>query len=368
MKILWIPHTGWHIPQRAHPFCRTLAQRHEVHVTDWVADFRRIQDYASLRYLRNFTYRKTREGGITIHGIPRVSPSLFLPAVRHLNTALFASHVQRIIEQQRIDVVVGTIIVPPPQAARVIYDLFDDNVAFWRNYGRDQRYGDEMAQVEAAYFQRADTVVAASSVLAERAQPFTQGTIQLIPNGVPLKQFFSVDREHARAHYGFSGNVAGMVGNHEQPDELDRLLDAAQAFARQPITFLIAGRGSALPHAQQRIEREGIANVRIIGYIPADEAPALFSALDVGVCTYRKSAADDARSPMRLLMYAAAGIPTVCTPLEEVRRLAFENVICTDDLVEGIRTALTMPRRRPSRIAEFDIDTLVECYEAVLRG
>src|ERR1043166_1869319 len=55
MRILWVPHTSWHIPQRAHLFCRALAERHEVHVSDWVADFSSLRDYFSLRYLQNFT-------------------------------------------------------------------------------------------------------------------------------------------------------------------------------------------------------------------------------------------------------------------------------------------------------------------------
>src|SRR5512142_1044876 len=108
MRILWIPHTGWHIPQRAQLFCRALAQRHEVHVTEWVADFNSFSDYLSLRYLQNFTYHTYRDGNITVHRVPRFSPALFVPALRHLNTAVFSRIADRIIRYYRIDVVVGT--------------------------------------------------------------------------------------------------------------------------------------------------------------------------------------------------------------------------------------------------------------------
>lgn len=83
MKILWIPHTGWHIPQRAHLFCRPLSERHEVHVTDWQADFFSLRDYLSTRYLQNFIYRKYKDGVITVHSIPRISWALYFSALRH---------------------------------------------------------------------------------------------------------------------------------------------------------------------------------------------------------------------------------------------------------------------------------------------
>jgi hypothetical protein len=79
---------------------------------------------------------------------------------------------------------------------------------------------------------------------------------------------------------------------------------------------------------------------------------------------------DEARSPMRLLAYAAAGIPTVCTDREEVRRMEFSNVVLVQDhsaaFAEGVRFALQLPRRRPSQIDAYDIKSLASQYENVL--
>jgi hypothetical protein len=128
MKTLWIPHEAWHIPQRVHLFCRALAERHEVHVTDWVADFARLWDCCSRRYLRNFTYRRPRDGKILVHGIPRISPALYVWALRGYNTRVFSNLVDPIFQQWDIDVVVGTFAALPPQAPRLVFDLFHDNV------------------------------------------------------------------------------------------------------------------------------------------------------------------------------------------------------------------------------------------------
>ena len=76
MRILWVSHTAWDVPQRAHPFCRALADRHEVHVAEPVTGSTSMSDYLSRRYLRGLTYGAYRDGRIVVHRIPRFSPAL----------------------------------------------------------------------------------------------------------------------------------------------------------------------------------------------------------------------------------------------------------------------------------------------------
>jgi glycosyltransferase involved in cell wall biosynthesis len=373
MKILWIPHTGWHIPQRAHIFCRALAERHEVHVTDWVADFASPRDYFSLRYVRNFAYRCYRDGRIVVHGIPRISPALFSTTLRRLNTIIFARLVRDLIERHRIDVVVGTFVVPPPKAPRLIFDLFDENVVIWRSRAHTLGYADEIEQAEAAYLKDADAVVAVSSVLADKARGLgARGPVYHIPNGVDLQRFAAVNRVAARARLNTHGALVGSVGNHDNAAELDKILDAAKLLGDTKLTFLIAGRGAAVARARSRAHSEGLSNVVVQGYMAPDEAVETISALDVGMCSYARTTMDDARSPMRLLMYAAAGVPTVCTDLEEVRRMNFPNVVRVADdaqsFADGIRCALQRPHISPPDIQDYDLHRIVNHYEAVLKG
>ena len=373
MRILWIPHTGWHIPQRAHLFCRALAERHEVHVTDWVADFSSLREYFSKRYLRNFTYRCYSDGRVTIHAIPRISPALFIPALRRLNTVVFVRYVQQIISKHKIDVMVGTFVLPPTRAPRLVFDLFDENVAAWRLNKLALGYADEIEQVERRYLREADAVVVASSVLADKARANGfPAPLYVIPNGVDLRRFDGADGTRVKQSLGVRGQLVGSVANHDRPAELDKILNAAKELSNLPITFLIAGRGTAVPVAQKRAQRNGLTNIIFLGYISPEEVADTISALNVGLCPYLKSPMDDARSPMRLLMYAAAGIPTVCTDLDEVRRMQFPNVVLVDDsaqsLAEGIRRALELPRIRPPQIEEYDIRRLVAQYEVVLSG
>jgi glycosyltransferase involved in cell wall biosynthesis len=373
VRILWVSHTAWEVPQRAHLFCRALAEHHDVHVAESTAGFAGPLDYLSRGYLRNLTYRTYRDGQIKIHHIPRFSPALFAPPLRRLNNSIFARLAARIIRRERIDCVVGTFPLPPPSAPRLVFDSFDANAAYWRSANRAGGYANEIALTEYRYLQEADAVVAASSVLADKARALgAQGQVHHIPNGVDLRRFDGLDPEPVRRGLAGDGTLVGSLANYDQPQELDRILDAAKLLAGADVTFLIAGRGSALRHARRRVVQEDIANVRFMGFVPPDRAPALISAFDVGLCAYARSPMDDARTPMRLLMYAAAGLPTVCTDLEEVRRMSFDNVsLVADDaasLADGVLHASELPRARPSQVAAYDLPGLVARYEAVIRG
>jgi glycosyltransferase involved in cell wall biosynthesis len=255
----------------------------------------------------------------------------------------------------------------------LIFDLFDDNVAYWHSFGRAPGYAEEIARTESSYLQKADAVVAASSVLVDKAQALgASGPIYHIPNGVDLCQFQNMNRANIREGLGIRGKLVGSVANYNRQAELDIVIDAAKALMNSDIVFMIAGRGPAIKPAMQRAEREGLTNLIFHGYVSPSEAPSLISAFDVGLCSYTKSQMDDARSPMRLLMYSAAGLPTVCTNLEEVRRMHFPNVVLVEDdaqsLTEGVKRALQLPRALPPQIKAYDLRSLVQDYEAVLLG
>jgi glycosyltransferase involved in cell wall biosynthesis len=349
-----------------------LSEKHEVHVTDWVADFYSLRDYFSRRYLQNYSYRLFQDGKITVHGIPRISPALFISPLRRLNSAIFSQTVARIIKQYHIDVVVGTFVIRPPRAPRLIFDLFDDNPAYWRIYGRYKQYADEIEQTELAYFRTADAVVAASSTLSERAKKNTTRPVYLIPNGVDTDRFRNADGSAFRARWGAPGCVVGLLGNHDRPTELRAMLDAARRLTDENISFIVAGRGSAIPDSKRYASKNGIPGIQFIGKVPLQSAAEVVAAFDLGLCLYSKTPADDARSPMRLLMYAAAGLPIVCTDLEEVRRMQFPNVVLVADdplsIAEGIRRARRMPRSIPAQIAAYDLHRLTAQFEQVLKG
>ncbi len=374
MKILWIPHAGWHIPQRAHLFCRALAERHEVHVTDWATDFSTPGDYLSPRYLRNFTYRRYMDGKIAVHGIPRISPALYVPALRHLNTRIFSHYVQAIIDRQGIDAVVGTFVVPPPRARRLIFDLFDDNIAYWRDYRHNPTYAKEIELCENNYLKKADYVVSVSSVLADISAKKLNGNyakVRHIPNGVDLGGYQRANGEPLRSQLSIEGHkVIGFIASFGEFSGLLRLIEAFRKLDDPKTMLLIVGDGQQSIPARCLAEKYRLKNILFTGRIPNKDIPAYYKLLDIGIIPFDKNPFTDSACPIKLLEYLATGIPVVSTDLEEVRRMNFPNVILVEEdaaaMAEGIKAAFQLPRGRPPQIESYDIHRLVDQFECVL--
>jgi glycosyltransferase involved in cell wall biosynthesis len=366
MNILWIPHVTWSSPQRARLFCEKLSDRHRVHVTD-IYGFRCLSDYLSKKYLKNYFYWKYMDHEITVHHIPRISPVLPFRGLRRVNSDIFSRYVDRIIRAERIDVVVGTFVCKPPRAKRLVFDLFDDNPAYWREYGRIKNYADEIETIEREYLDKADEIVAASSVLAEKVQ---QKKVHLIPNGVDLEKFKNADGEKVRDALDLRGVVVGFVSAFGEFSGLMRLVKSSELI-REDLTFLIVGSGPLLNGAKNYVKRKNIENFVFTGHVDFNAVHDYFKAIDIGVLPFDKIRFTDSACPIKLLEYTAAGKPVVSTNLEEVKRMNFSNVVLVKDdavaLAEGIKRALNSKLKIPKKIKEYDIKRLANKYEAVLK-
>ena len=377
MRILWIPHTGWHIPQRAHLFCRALSERHEVHVTDWVADFSSVKDIFSKRYLKNYTYRYRRDGNIHVHGIPRVSPALFSKKLRLINQKIFSRYVQQIIDRYEIDVVVGTFVVPPPQAPTLVLDVFDDNPAYWREFRSNPAMADEIAEMELAWATASDRIVVISSVLQEKLTKQLgkdiQQKIEIIPNGVDLQRFVVADRRRVRDQLNIGDKkVVGFISGLGEFSGLMRYMESVRHLDRPDVIHLVVGDGALLPTARQFVSVHGLTNVRFTGWVKAEEVVDYFAALDVGVIPFDLANFTHSSFPIKLLEYLACNIPVVSTPLEEVKRLDLTGVLLAGpdsaSFATGIEQALNMQTPISQDLTRYDVSYLVGQYEAILEG
>jgi glycosyltransferase involved in cell wall biosynthesis len=374
MKILWIPHTSWHIPQRAHLFCRPLSERHEVHVTDWQADFYSLKDYVSSRYIRNFTYRQYNDGKITVHGIPRISPALYTSSMRRLNSAIYSFYVKRIIDLAQINVVVSTSVVPPPKAPHLIFDLFDDNPAYWINHRNNYQFGNEIKEIEGLYISSADVIVTVSSVLADKVITILRGKrtpIEIIPNGVNVSAFDIADGDEIRRKFSLENKkVIGFISSFGEFSGLIRLVKAFELLNLPDLALLVVGDGPLAIPAQKIVQTNNIHDVFFTGKVPFSDIRSYYKAMDIGVLPFDITPFTSAACPIKLFEYLAAGLPIISTDLEEVRRMNFPNVVLVKDdpnsLADGIKFAMHLPHIRPPNLSDYDLPKLVDHWEQLL--
>ncbi len=172
--------------------------------------------------------------------------------------------------------------------------------------------------------------------------------IRLLPDWVDLSVYdkSKVDRAAARHKWGLEGKfVASFLGNFGLLMGLDVLMDTARVMQEQghdDVLFLFVGKGAALPMMQERIERDGLRNVRIEPYQPRDQVPPLLAASDALLVTYRKDPITLITTPSKIYEYMAIERPVVA---------GVEGVI--KDILTEAGCGLISPSRDPEELARF---------------
>ena len=187
-------------------------------------------------------------------------------------------------------------------------------------------------------------IAVSSSALAQRvvADGADSARVRVIPNGVAAEAFAATDRAAARTRLGLGSDVAIVfVGSFQPWHRVDLLVDAvAQLRARHAVRLLLTGDGPALAPALDRARSLGIESaVTVVSARTADEFRALLGACDIGAL----AGSNDYGQPMKLLDYAAAGLPAVAPDLPPVREVVEPDVtglLFPPGDVDALRTRL----------------------------
>lgn len=158
--------------------------------------------------------------------------------------------------------------------------------------------------------------------------------IRTLRNGVDLARFAPRDRIAARARYGVDGTVLLSVGHLIERKGHDLVIEAA---ARLPgVRLLIAGEGPERTALAALAQRLGIAErVRLLGQLPNEQLPDLYSAADVLVLASSREGWANV-----LLEAMACGTPVVAS-----------NVWGTPEVVAAPEAGLLVPERTGAAFA-----------------
>ena len=240
------------------------------------------------------------------------------------------AQVRRLIDRQKIDLLflynLPQVLLMQMVDCPIHFDLADDLVAMME--AEDlllSRFGGQRAAawVQRRMVRQARTVTVASSVLAEQmARP-----VLMLPNGADLAELDRIDdrrwpRDRQRPTVGF-------VGAFEYWVDVDLILAVAGRLPQ--CTFLLVGGGRRLHEIQQKVERYGLANVRLTGPQPYRAAMSYVAGMDVCLLPFYHSPVSDGSCPLKLFEYAALRKPVVSTSTVEVVRIGAGWVSFADD-------------------------------------
>lgn len=242
----------------------------------------------------------------------------------------------------------------------IVYDCLDEHSGFSTNRGGI------LAREEEALVPAADLVVATSEPILERLRLRNERSVR-IANGCDFDVFSAVpDRRPAPA-----APTVGYVG------AIDEWFDAALfdrlTGLRPHWRFELVGGAEGAAGGPRIAAR---ANVVFHGEKPHAELPALRSRFDVEVIPFRLTPLTHAVDPVKLYEAAAAGRPTVATPMRSLSALAAEGVVrlagSAEDFVAAIEAAVAEPaeadRRRRAFAKDNTWDARAAELDARLRG
>lgn len=174
---------------------------------------------------------------------------------------------------------------------------------------------------------RASVLLVSSQALREQLikEGVPSEKLCVFPNGVDVKAYSNKNREIIRKKFGLTHCfVMGFVGSFQPWHQVDLFVRALAEFKNDTsMHIILLGDGLRRKETLSLIQRLGLNNqVTALGAVPYPEVPELITAFDVGVLP----GSNHYGNPMKLLEYAAAGIPSVAPDLLPVREVLEDGV------------------------------------------
>jgi len=173
---------------------------------------------------------------------------------------------------------------------------------------------------------RADLVTCTTPALAERYAP--HGRVAVLPNLVSERYLEVEAPAHDGTVVGWGGSVATHVGDLEATGG-----GVARAVAESGARFHVIGTGVRVAKAL------GLADEpTATGWVELDGWPDALAALDVGIVPLAPGRFNEAKSALKLLEYAAVGVPAVVSPTPDNLRLGYREGFLTTRYAHDART------------------------------
>ena len=204
-------------------------------------------------------------------GVPRVPDDVGDPAIVHAHTPFgLGMSAMRLARSRNLPLVAS---YHTPTSEYAAYVSLGDYVE--RTIRRTAR------RYERWFFDRADVVVAPSERTREhvRDRIGIETTVEVVPNGIDTDRFQPVDPVDFLDRYDLPTDrpIVGYTGRHGYEKCLSDIVAATDGM---DVTVVFGGDGPAREDVESRAEVADV-DVRFLGFLPREELPAFYSALDV---------------------------------------------------------------------------------------
>jgi glycosyltransferase involved in cell wall biosynthesis len=222
------------------------------------------------------------------------------------------------------------------------------------------------------YLQNAKAVLGVSERTYRRAQ--RHGTeAYFLPNGADIGWLREADGHTVRDRHDLrEATIVSLIGLSVGEGEGTYFIDAVEkAKQRVPsLHCLLVGDSPLLKNLVRSRDPAG-ETFTYVGKVDYEEVAEYYAASDIGLYPAPGSTHDDGRSPIKIFEYSAQGTPVVAAPIQEVKRMSFENVILADpspqSFAKGIWKATQKGKTKAEGIDEYDWGVLARKVEEILQ-
>lgn len=201
-----------------------------------------------------------------------------------------------------------------------LLDLVEAPIKLYRNIdeiGGMAHVPRSMLTLEREVARRVDAVLVTSVVQEEKMHSYEAERVFRLPHGVDLAMFQGPPPPMPRDYGYIARPRVVFVGALTQWVDHELLAEVAKRLPRVSFVFI----GPADPPFPDVLTQP---NMRYLGPRPYEDLPAYLRHADAAMIPFvQRSAIVQSAHPLKLLMYLAAGLPTICTPWRELEAMGF---------------------------------------------
>jgi glycosyltransferase involved in cell wall biosynthesis len=164
---------------------------------------------------------------------------------------------------------------------------------------------------------RSKCVICANEFLISETKKYTKKNCYYIPGGVETDTitFKNKYNKNSKVKIVWAGNILK-----ESCENIKKMLDLFKIVfeKNKNITLEIRGDGSHLKYIEEKIKKEKIINVKIVGR--QKDFSKYLSGIDIGVVYLFDNKYDNSKSPGKVYTYLAAGLPIIGTNVGENKK------------------------------------------------
>ncbi len=205
-------------------------------------------------------------------------------------------------------------------------------------------------KAEADAYRDADVVVSMLPCVQEHmaSRGLDLRRLRIVPNGFAPEEWQGESAPlgatlaaHLDAERAAGRVIVGYAGSMGLPNALDVLLDAAARLRDQPISFVLVGSGHEATRLAERVQTEGLTNVRFFAPIPKAQIPTLLGHFDIAYIGWQRTPIYRfGIAPNKLIDYLMAG------------RAVLHSVEAGNDPVAEAGAGLTVPPEGAESVAQ----------------